>query len=477
MGLTQVTTPEIPPPVVPVPPPPQPAQGAMQIWLASLPARDRLVYLSMIALLGLILAVYIIVGLQSLVGLPIIGSAATATPADASTSTTAVAIQPSATPALPTATPIVAIPTNLPTSTPSPQPTVEPTKQPIYFPPTSTPALPTITAIPPSATAALPTAIPATAKPNQPLATAKPRPTRLPQPTDQPLPTDVPQQEEPPPLPPTPVPVPVAVAPEMRSEFVWLYFGDSSGTLFVPVQRRVDVANRQSGRAAVLSLIEGSRNGLTALLRNDVNLLDIRIESGTAIVNFDRDPSGGDPRGYDSLNLTLTQFGSISRVQIQVGGRTIDGPRARPVVNPVNPLGLPVDYRQTEFLPLYFVSSDGYHHVRVMRLVPKTKQTAEGTVRALLEGPGGYGYALRQVIPDGTDLRGISISDGVVNVDFTQPFANAGDRNSVVRTITESLTTLPGVRGVRFFVEGTSAADWWGTEYGQIFERPLVNGE
>jgi spore germination protein GerM len=295
------------------------------------------------------------------------------------------------------------------------------------------------------------------------------------QPTALPQPTPIPQPEEPSsPLPPTPVPV---AAPSIRSEFVWLYFGDGSGTLFVPVQRRVDVANQQSARAAVLSLLEGPRNGLTGLLQNNANLIDIRIERGTAFVNFDRDPSAGDPRGYDSLILTLTQFSSISQVQIQVSGRTIDGPRARPIVNPINPLGLPADYRQTEFLPLYFVSSDGSYHVRVMRMVPKTKQTAEGTIRALLEGPGGYGYALRQVIPDGTDLRGISISDGVVNVDFTQPFANAGDRNSVVQTITESLTTLPGVRGVRFFVEGTSAAEWWGADYGQIFERPLINGE
>jgi spore germination protein GerM len=427
----------------------------------------------MIALLAVILGVYILVGLQSLVGLPIIGSVATATPATAPAAPTTVAILPSATAILPSATRIVATPTNLPTSTPSPQPTVEPTKAPIYFPPTSTITLPTISPVLPSATA-----ISATAKPNQPIATAKPRPTRVAQPTALPQPTPVPQPEEPPappaPLPPTPVPV---AAPSIRSEFVWLYFGDSSGTLFVPVQRRVDVANQQSARAAVLSLLEGPRNGLTSLLKNDANLLDIRIERGTAFVNFDRDPSGGDSRGYDSLILTLTQFSSISRVTIQVGGRTIDGPRARPVVNPINPLGLPADYRQTEFLPLYFVSSDGSYHVRVIRMVPKTKQTAEGTIRALLEGPGGYGYALRQVIPDGTDLRGISISDGVVNVDFTQPFANASDRNSVVQTITESLTTLPGVRGVRFFVEGTSAAEWWGADYGQIFERPLINGE
>jgi germination protein M len=258
---------------------------------------------------------------------------------------------------------------------------------------------------------------------------------------------------------------------------VWLYFGDTTGTLYVPVQRRVTVENRQVARAAVLGLLEGPRTGLTSLVARDARLLDLRIEDGTAVVNFDRDPSGGDGRGHDALVLTLTHFNSIARVQIQAGGRNIGGPRTRPVVNPINPLGLPADPRQTEFLPLYFVSNDGYHHIRVIRMVPKTRQTAEGTMRALLEGPGGYGYALQRVIPEGTDLRGISLSDGVVTVDLTQPFADTGDRASAVRTVTESLTTLPGVRGVRFLIEGAPAADWWGPEYGKVFERPLINGE
>ena len=108
---------------------------------------------------------------------------------------------------------------------------------------------------------------------------------------------------------------------------------------------------------------------------------------------------------------------------------------------------------------------------------PATQPDREITVRALLEGPGEYGYALRRVIPDGTDLRGIWIDGGVVSVDFTARFADADERWAAVRTVTESLTTLPGVRGVRFLIEGSSASDYWGAEYGGVFERPLINAE
>jgi spore germination protein GerM len=278
-------------------------------------------------------------------------------------------------------------------------------------------------------------------------------------------------QLPPTPAPPQPTPPPVATR---SNEVVWLYFGDSTGTLYVPVQRRVVVENRQSARAALLALFAGPQNGMASLVEQGTQLHEVRIENGTAIVNLDRNP--GDERAYDAIVLTLTHFSSIQHVQIQVNGQNVGGPRNRPIVNPINPLGLPVDYSQTEFLPLYFVSNSGYH-VRVIRMVPKTRQTAESTTRALLEGPGAYSYALQRVIPAGTELRNISINRGIVTVDFTQAFASTSDRHNAVRTVTESLTTLPTVRGVRILVEGAPVSNWWGDEYARVFERPLINGE
>jgi spore germination protein GerM len=93
-------------------------------------------------------------------------------------------------------------------------------------------------------------------------------------------------------------------------------------------------------------------------------------------------------------------------------------------------------------------------------------------VRALLDGPPAeYTNAVWRVIPANTELRGIKIDNGVLLVDFTQPFANAPDINAAMRTVIESLTSIKTVRGVQFLVEGQAFAD------GRIFGKPAINQE
>lgn len=251
----------------------------------------------------------------------------------------------------------------------------------------------------------------------------------------------------------------------------------------MPVQRLVRVENRQVASAAVQALIEGPRNGLQRLVLPDVVLRSISIDAGTATVDFDRRPTGqGDSRGFYAIVLTLTELPNIQRVQFLINGKTLEvqGRRSleRPVLNPLNPEGLPEDYSRTAFLPLYFASSDGSHDVRIIRMVPKTQQVAAATARALLEGPGAYEFALRRVIPAGTELRGLRLeTGGTLTVDFTQPFADSPDRPAAVRTLVASLTTIPGVKGVQVLVEGRSLAEQWGNDYAQIFRRPTINPE
>jgi spore germination protein GerM len=270
----------------------------------------------------------------------------------------------------------------------------------------------------------------------------------------------------------------------VRNQSLTLYFADSSGTMYVPVQRTVRVVNNQVARAALEALIDGPRGGLRRLILPDVQVLDVRIEGRTAVVNFDRWPTGaGDERGFYAMTLTLTHFSGVHQAQFQVNGQNVgvgddDGPIVRPTLNPLNPEGLPFDTATTEFLPLYFPLNGARQDVRLIRMVPKTFQTAESTVRALLEGPGEYADRVRVTIPEGTELRGIKkTSGGVILVDFTQPFAEAPDRQAAVRTLVASLTTLPGVNGVQILVEGTSLADHWGPNYGRIFQRSAINPE
>jgi spore germination protein GerM len=178
---------------------------------------------------------------------------------------------------------------------------------------------------------------------------------------------------------------------------------------------------------------------------------------------------------------TLIEFPSITRVQVQVNGRNIgvegDGPIAWRPVNALNPAALPQDYGQTAFLPLYFVANSGRHDVRVIRMVPKTNEVARATVLALIEGPMEYGDRVWSPIPADTELRGIRKDGSTIVVDFTQPFASAPERDLAIRTVVESLTTLSGVDGVLFLVEGKSLSEQWGQRYGRTFGQVAINPE
>jgi spore germination protein GerM len=447
------------------------ASGGLRGWYASLSPRDRAIYAAMLGMLALIVAIYLFAGLRTFFGGN--GGSVGERPTSAPVPTSAPPVVAIATTA-PTA-PTLPTPTELPTSTPEPEPTDVPPTEVLIPPPTSAPtSVPTSSA--PTSAPASPapstspeqgvgvslTSAPA-ASPAEPKATSAPP---APRPTSAPV--------IPPPRPTSAPQIPTSRQP------VTLYFADTTGTLYVPVRRVVGVENQRTADAAVRALIEGPRNRLLRLVASDVRLLGLTIGGdGTAFVNFDRSPADDD-FALDSIVLTLTEAefrGVIQRVQIQVNGRDLGGPRARPVVNPINPEGLERNVAVTEFLPLYFLSNDGVHHVRVIRMVGKTKQTADATMRALLEGPIGYEYALRRSIPEGTELRGVSKDGSTIWVDFTQPFADSPDRVAAVRTVVESLTTLPGVNGVRFLVEGTSLANQWGAEYGRLFTRPAINPE
>lgn len=439
MGLTVPTTSDQSPTLVA----PVVAPSGVRGWFASLTPRDRSVYALMLAMLAVIVAIYLLVGLQTLLGGGQAGVAGE--PTGLPTSAPTAASLPSATGA-PTQAPPT--PTDLPTSTPEPAPTDEPTKAPIILPPTSAP-----TQAPTAAATSAPTAAATVALKPTAAATAAPKPTVAPKPTSVPAPTTTTRPS------PTPA-VAISVQP------VTLYFSAPGGSVLVPVHRNAQVVDSRIAEAAVKELIAGPRNGLGRLVSAEAALLDIGISDKVATVNFDRDPGG-----IDSIVLTLTEFSTISSVQVQVKGANLGGRRARPVVNPLNPQNLPADYGKTSFLPLYFPSASTSHDIRIMRLVPKTQQVAEATVRALLEGPGSYASVARRVIPEGAQLRGIKLENGIILVDFTKPFAEAQSLDAAMRTIVESLTTFPSVSGVQFLVEGNAFAD------GKIFKRPVINQE
>jgi spore germination protein GerM len=109
------------------------------------------------------------------------------------------------------------------------------------------------------------------------------------------------------------------------------------------------------------------------------------------------------------------------------------------------------------------------------RRVPRTTGVAVAAMRALTEGPNqaertaGLGTAL----PNGTQLRGVSIDDGIALVDLSSRFAEGGGSLSMrarVAQVVYTLTQFPTVNGVRFALDGRSVTTIGGE--GVLVERP-----
>lgn len=272
--------------------------------------------------------------------------------------------------------------------------------------------------------------------------------------------------------------VPTATA-DAQTMPLLLYYGDATGSVFVPVQRSLKIVGKRVAGTAIGALIEGPKGSLQRLILPGVIVKSLTIKDGTAIVDFDRRPTGaGDVRGFVSLVMTLTQFTTIQNVKFQINGSDIPPengiPSGRKMINVLNPDNLGSDALT---VTLYFVANDGLHDVPVTRFVAQTSNVIGAAAQAWLAGPGQYGNALRRTAPAATQLRGINIQNGIVTVDLTQPFADVTDRPGAIRTLVETLTEISGVKSVQVLIEGKSIGEFWGNEYNRAFEARVINPE
>ncbi|RLT33772.1 MAG: hypothetical protein DWI55_01815 [Chloroflexi bacterium] len=296
-------------------------------------------------------------------------------------------------------------------------------------------------------------------------------------PTTPAQPTAAPAQ----PNPTAPAATTVPATPEAKDMVVRLVYGDASGQLLVPVLRTISVPGKKVATSALAALFTDPRNGLSRILLPDTQILSVAIVDGTAVIDFNKRPTGpGDVRGFAAIALTMYQFDSINKIKFLINGVDMPAENGIPyvktnLVNLWNPSNLSL--AGSTAVTVSFVAANSKHDVSLTKLIDKTVNVAEATARTLLEGPGQYSAALKRVIPESTQLRGIRIENGVVTVDFTQPFASATDKAAVVRTVASTMTTINGIKAVQILVEGAPLSTVWGNDYNKNFERPPVNAE
>ena len=111
------------------------------------------------------------------------------------------------------------------------------------------------------------------------------------------------------------------------------------------------------------------------------------------------------------------------------------------------------------------------------RTSAETPRVGTAALEALLEGPDSFeeGYGLRTAIPDGTQLLGLSIDDGIARVDLTSEFETGGGSASMQTRLAQvvyTITQFPTVEGVAFSLDG-EPIDVLGGE-GVIIDHPLT---
>lgn len=109
------------------------------------------------------------------------------------------------------------------------------------------------------------------------------------------------------------------------------------------------------------------------------------------------------------------------------------------------------------------------------RRVPTTKAVATAALRALCEGPTAAETqaGLGTTLPDGTELLGVSIKNGVAHVDLSSEYGSGGGSLSMMARIAQvvyTATQFPTVKSVSFALDGTPITTLGGE--GIVVEKP-----
>lgn len=117
--------------------------------------------------------------------------------------------------------------------------------------------------------------------------------------------------------------------------------------------------------------------------------------------------------------------------------------------------GTPAD--PTTTVSIYLTRGERVEAVR--RVVPRVARIGSAALEQLLAGPTATevaaGYSTQ--IPDGTRLRGLTITDGVAVVDLSGEFESGGGTLGLTLRLAQvacTLDTFPTVDGVRFALDG-----------------------
>lgn len=250
-----------------------------------------------------------------------------------------------------------------------------------------------------------------------------------------------------------------------------VFYEDGEGYL-VPVTRKIP---KTDGIAkATLSLMvkdsqndmEAARLGLRTVIPEGTTF-DVDIQNGKARVDVSKEAlncisAEQEALMVSAINNTMTCFSTVDEVTLLFDGQKrskltygtdVSGAFSQSVVNLESMETFSSD---NQMVQLYFPSQTGRLLVPVTRAVFSDADPTTAMVE-LAKGPQDDS-GLERALPKDVGIRGVTMKDGVVTVDFTKEFKQSlestdGGQQSI-RAILFTCSQFPGVKKVRVLVEG-----------------------
>lgn len=179
--------------------------------------------------------------------------------------------------------------------------------------------------------------------------------------------------------------------------------------------------------------------------------------------------SCGAGEGAESVGPVPTEEPEIGTTSGSAPASTVEEKSATETVPP--PDGEP---QGTVTYQVWFTKGESLHVAK--RTQAATRRVGTAALEALLEGPESFEAetGLGTAIPQGTQLLGLQIEDGIAFVDLTSEFESGGGSFSMFMRLAQVVCTLdqfPTVKGVLFKLDGEPVDIFSGE--GLILDKPV----
>lgn len=250
-----------------------------------------------------------------------------------------------------------------------------------------------------------------------------------------------------------------------------VFYEDGEGYL-VPVTRQIP---KTDGIAkATLSLMvkdsqndmEAARLGLRTVIPEGTTF-DVDIQNGKARVDVSKEAlncisAEQEALMVSAINNTMSCFSTVDEVTLLFDGQKrskltygtdVSGAFSQSIVNLESMETFSTD---NQMVQLYFPSQTGRLLVPVTRAVFSDADPTTAMLE-LAKGPQDDS-GLERALPNDVGIRGVTMKDGVVTVDFTKEFKQSLESTDggkqTIRAILFTCSQFPGVKKVQLLVEG-----------------------